>query len=177
MSKKRFLNYFLIALGIFLIAFSPTITGAVIGNGIGKIIGSILGLTLIIGGLVLFLTEREEKESELAILVSSKALEKLKKNKEVRENKKWYFNEINKIAQDPSSRPQEQIGDMNVSPRGQSPQGMRVAWHYDPRKNVLYVLDLLRHKERRRYSEDWNQRVRTGDITRSSYSEFKDYEK
>ena len=65
MQKREFLGYPLVLIGIFLIMFTPKLTGAVIGAGTSTGIGFILGLAFVIGGCVVLIA-REPKEGNLA---------------------------------------------------------------------------------------------------------------
>lgn len=165
----------MIILGFIIITFTSSITGNIIGENLSKGIGFILGLALVIGGLVILLTKRQISEGGLAILISDKAAKKLRKDKGIKERREWYIGEIRKIAQDPTSRPQERMGQFNVSPRGSSPEGRRIVWNYDSERNRLLIQDLVRHESKGRYSGYWNKKVRKGQIIKTDYGNYHEF--
>ena len=113
-----------------------------------------------------------EESQGIKIQISRYALERAKKDPFIKENIDRYENEIEMISKNPGSRPQEKIGEFNVSPRGRSYNGLRVAWHFDAGANTLFVDDLLYHTRGGDYVDDWARKVnRLGEIKIQNYRE------
>lgn len=72
------------------------------------------------------------------------------------------------------NRPCETIGKFTVSPR--SNKKIRIAWHFlyiqKTDTLVVYIDDLLYHITDEYYVDKWNEKVRTGRINLSSYSDY-----
>ena len=62
---KKVSGFVLVLIGIVLVSFTPSLTGAVIGVGktLGEDVNIVLGLILVLAGLFMLITEREERES------------------------------------------------------------------------------------------------------------------
>jgi len=110
----------------------------------------------------------------IVILISKQALERLKKDRTVKENKKDYNREILMIQASGGDRPCELIGQFTVSPRGG--KFIRVAWHFSYNKKtdtkIIYIDDLLYHRTQGDYTDNWGHKVRTGEINLASYSDY-----
>lgn len=108
------------------------------------------------------------------IFISKQALERLKKDRFVKANKKFYNNEILMIRDSEGTRPVETIGKFKVSPRGH--KKIRVVWYfeYDSKKDtlIIYIADLVYHIKEGVYVNQWNKRARTGDISLKNYSGY-----
>ena len=105
-------------------------------------------------------------QEDIEVFISKKALERAKKDRTVRENRKKYVNEIRRIFQNPLQRPQHPIGEFRVSPRGKNK--FRIAWHYDILKKQLFIDDLLYHINDKDYTDNWNDKAEKGEITRQN---------
>lgn len=112
-------------------------------------------------------------EANNLIFISNSAIERSKKDAFVSRNLKEYLIEIGRISRNPDERPQEKIGEFSVSPRGRSGKGIRVAWHLNSNGNI-FIDDLLYHKDRFRFIDDWNHKVKNR-IIRREYYEKKGY--
>ncbi len=110
--------------------------------------------------------ERPEARQHIQVYISKKALERSEKNGFVREHMEDYLSEIEKIRKNPLERPQESIkqGGFRISPRGRSEKGLRVAWHFDNSRKILFIDDFLYHESKGGYVNRWNKRVRSGMI-------------
>lgn len=109
---------------------------------------------------------------EIHLVISKQALERIKKDKFVKQNRKWYERQILLIKSSYSDRPTERIGDFNVSPRGREVR--RIAWHFDIENNILriFIDDLLYHINSEDYVEKWNTKVRRKEITKNKYGPY-----
>ncbi len=161
-----------IIIGSFLmITTKVPITGYIVNdNELATNLRFSLGMIIATIGIILILIERKDEESKLTIMISDKALERARKDRTVKSMTRKYLAEIDKIAESPNQRPQEQIGEFHVSPRGQ--KEIRVAWHYDPKGNILYIDDLLYHKSENEYVDNWATKVRQGHIKRNKYAGY-----
>jgi hypothetical protein len=105
------------------------------------------------------------------IFLSKKAIEKVEKDKYVREKIEAYLAEIERLIK--GKRPTEKIGEFNVSPRGH--KNIRIAWHieYDERdkSHILYIDDFLYHEKEKEYKGGWIKGVERGKITINTYKE------
>lgn len=117
------------------------------------------------------------KEGLWEVYISRDALERMSKDKHIRDNIAAYLLEIDKIARDPKNRGKvERIGDFNVSPRSGGKGGaVRVAWHLGKNEKAVFIDDLLYHTHQRVYVGRWNKRVSQGNVRRKDY-EDKGYE-
>lgn len=126
----------------------------------------------LLGGLFLFMGTREEEKRQTldkkleSIMISNRALEKSRKGF-FKLRFKEYMAEIDRIAQNPSARPKEGVGEFFVSPRGG--KQIRVAWHVEG--DVLYIDDFLYHDTGRGYSDNWDRKAFTGKIRREDYKD------
>jgi hypothetical protein len=68
----------------------------------------------------------------------------------------------------------ETIGSFRVSPRGRSPDGIRVVWMFQKVNDTIKILicDLVYHVRGNQYVDDWNVRAGKGDITKEAYSDW-----
>ncbi len=109
---------------------------------------------------------------ETKIFISRKALERLKKDKFVRENRKWYNQQIFLISQDPFHRPSERIGHFIVAPRGHEIK--RIAYHFEMNDKfiLIYIDDFLYHKSDTRYVDNWNEKVNNKQISLRDYNDY-----
>ncbi|MBI5804297.1 DUF308 domain-containing protein [Candidatus Pacearchaeota archaeon] len=164
----RLIGIFFVVIGFVFLLNSFQLTGFTIIDDIAQSTSSLMGIVFVIGGILFFVAGRGE-ESDLEIFISRKALERSKKDTFVRTNLRSYMNEIKMIAANPEGRPQERIGDFKVSPR--SHKNIRVAWHYSPSENRLYVDDLLYHRKEGQYIEDWNNKARNRKVRIRDYEE------
>jgi len=159
----------LILIGIIILLNTyTTITGFAVLNNLTKTTSSILGIIFVIGGILLLQSGRTTTGG-LEVFISNKALEKSEKDKTVEANLSKYRNEIRMVAADPLHRPQERIGEFQVSPKLNTKY--RIAWHHDRRDNRLYVDDLLYHVTDKDYDGKWNKKAAKGEI------KIEDYEK
>lgn len=105
-------------------------------------------------------------------MISQKALERAKKDRYVKENRKRYIAEITYLMAAGLQRPSERIADFNLSPRGGKKE--RVAWHYavDEKNDtlIIYVDDLLYHVRSNSFVDNWPEKVRAGTIKLRDYS-------
>ncbi len=162
----RVIGVIAIISGILLLAGS-SITGFVIGEGTGVRTIFLTGLILVIAGYLITLQARK---GGLEVLISRLAVERSERDPRVKQNLKRYVNEIERLKADPLARPQERIGEFSVSPRGRSPDGLRVAWHYDQQNNILYIDDLLYHEKENKYVGNWNKKAKERTLTKSDYA-------
>ena len=166
---------FIIAGSVLMLNSFPKITGFSVYAGLSSDLSSVFSAVFMLIGLLFMNLGLEEKVSspenyKIQSVISRKALERLKKDRFLKENKKRYISEIKKILASPNQRPQELISEFHVSPRGESGSGgPRIAWHYDPKEHKLYIDDLLYHVDQHRYVDDWATRVRKKEITLSQY--------
>jgi len=111
-------------------------------------------------------------ETEINILISEQALNRLKKDRFVSQNKKWYDRQVRLIATAPAARPTEGIGGFKISPRGHEKR--RIAWHFIFAKNtiVIFIDDLLYHTAESRYIDNWNYKAQNGTITLKNYGPY-----
>src|SRR3989344_5003221 len=162
MKKKegyRILGLILFLLGLFFLLNSKVdiITSAVVGIPLASsTLSSIPSILFIIIGIIL-MTSSETKDLE--IVVSKIAQKRLKKDKKIQSDYERYIDEIIMIRADPKSRPQERIGEFQVSPRGRGKGGIRVAWHYDKESNKLYIDDFLYHVKENKYVDNWTEKA------------------
>lgn len=172
--KIKIIGFVLIISGVLLFGNSSGITGNVVYEDIQGYTFSLIGLAFILGGLALLVFGREssgglETLTETRVLVSRKALSRVRKDSTVKNNFSRYLHEIEMIKNNPSVRPKEKIGEFLVSPQGKSPKGLRVAWHYDAKSNTLYVDDFLYHESEREYVGKWNRRAADREIIKKDY--------
>jgi len=110
----------------------------------------------------------------IIIFISEQALERLKKDKYIKNNKKEYNNEIIRIRDSLLNRPKEVIGKFLISPRGE--KNIRVAWHIEYNKSkdttIIYIDDLLYHIKEGIYIDKWNEKARKNLISLNSYSGY-----
>lgn len=109
----------------------------------------------------------------LKIFISKNALERIKKDKFVRENLKWYNQHILMIAQNPNRVPHEKIGKFYINPRGH--ENRRIAYHFEfvekDRLWIIYIDDLLYH-EKTGYVDSWNVKAKMGEIKNLEFKKF-----
>ena len=162
--------------GAVLLAQGLSITGFAVLEGIGKGVSSVFGISLLVGGLILLAAARESvsglerqasAQRETSVLISNIALERMNSDKHVRAMLPRFMKEIAMIKSNPIGRPKEKIGEFLVSPQGHNP--VRVAWHYDPKSNTVYIDDVRYHATSKDYDKNWNKRAERGDVTLSSY--------
>lgn len=172
----------LIVWGVLLFLNVPSFTGFASFDGLTGRVASLLGLIFVVVGCIFVVASRAvpgKLEQTVAsaspaqkvprIFISRIALERAEKDDYINKNWNDYLKEIQMIQGDPRSRPQERIGEFSVSPRGH--KMIRVAWHYDPQTNSIYIDDVLYHKGDLRYNEGWNKRATSSHITRRTYAE------
>lgn len=177
MRLKRVLGIIFLLISLAFSAVNINITGAVVGVSSSSL--SLFSVLFFIAGLILALDRRQQPRLELgglettisSVMISNKALERSKKDSFVKQHMKQYMAEIEKIRQNVRARPQERIGEFQVSPQGQSIKGLRVAWHvaYPNGIPTLYVDDFLYHEGEGRYVSNWNGKVKSGGITLGDY--------
>ena len=169
MKKRVFevIGFLFLIVGLFFVAGSLRITGFTVADEFVRTSRSFLGILFVIGGILFIIVGRELKEGALEIFISQKALERAKRDRKIKENIKRYRAEIQKIAADPHQRPQEILGEFHVSPQGHT--DIRVAWHYEPHENRLYIDDLLYHRGEKTYVDKWNEKAARRKITRRDY--------
>ena len=167
---------FLFFIGTLLLLSSANgLTGLVVAEGVG-VSASFTGLVLtLVGSALLVVGAREPEKKELEVLVSQGALQRSSQDKVVRSNLGRYVKEINKIKErvlaNPFHTPQtEVIGEFHISPQGHVE--LRIAWHYDQEKGILYIDDLLYKKAQSRYVDDWAARAERGEITRRDHRRY-----
>jgi len=169
----RFFGWIFLLAGIILAVNSFSgITGFAVFEGVDKRAGSVIGISLIVGGLILILAERREESKErkdITILISRKAIDRSKRDNRIRQDISRYVHEIEMIKADPSIRGQKMIGEFHVSPRSKTAGGDRVAWHFDRSSNTLYIDDLLYHINDKDYVDKWNRKAANGKIKRADY--------
>jgi hypothetical protein len=170
MFKRGYRNLgILFLVGSIFTSFNVTeITGNVIGS---SAVSEFLSIFLFCFGL--FSLVVATRVAPLEVVISEQALDRLKKDKFVRENRKQFHREINMISQSPEARPQERLGNFKVSPRGGSSNGIRVAWNLDPVSGQLRIYDLLYHKSNERYVDGWNDKARLRTIQPGDYDGFR----
>lgn len=173
------LGEIIIIFGLAIFIFNIKITGAVIGS-LGFSSLGIIALAIFIGGFILInmarkesgLIERVKEISpvvEHKILVSKKAMARLRKDKRIQENTGKYGDIMRMIASAPKSYQQESLGDFQVSPRGHNP--LRVAWHFNKDSGKVYIDDFLYHTKGDKYNDNWNKKVAKGSITLKDYKD------
>ena len=173
MRKKEIILIIVLLLsGFFFINIGSNITGAVAGVSISSGMNSFFVIIFIFIGLLLTRVTPREKKS-LEIMISNEASKKATKDKKIRNSMKAYRREIDMIKKQLDSRPQESLGDFRVSPRGH--KDIRVAWHYDPEKNILYIDDLLSHRSDKKYKSNWASRAKKREITLGDYTGYEAY--
>ncbi|MEK6918900.1 MAG: hypothetical protein AABW73_02570 [Nanoarchaeota archaeon] len=101
------------------------------------------------------------------VIISNKALVRARRDNSVSGRAKMFNSEIEMIRENPIARPKERIGEFFVSPRGR--KEIRVAWDYDPEKNIIKIYDVLYHTGTKEYVDDWNNKSRTGELSKKSY--------
>jgi len=177
MNKLKGLGFVLIVIGAFLILGSFSgITGFAVFDDLRRETFSVVGIITIITGLLLMLGFRDQEgglatiaETGTKVMISKKALERADKNNFITHNWSRYLHEIRMIQADPKARQTERIGEFNISPRGRSLKGLRVAWHYDGDTDTVYIDDVLYHEKEGKYVDNWNDRARKRQITQKSY--------
>ncbi len=109
------------------------------------------------------------------VFISRKALERLKKDRFVKEHRKWYIGKIIKIIENLTNFPTERIEEFNVSPKGHEKK--RIAWHMTKNKNKIYIFidDLLYHESNERYVDNWNEKVISGKIKLKDYKGYANF--
>lgn len=108
------------------------------------------------------------------VLISKQALDRAKRDKYIQNNKDSYTREIYMIQSSYAGRPREVIRKFLISPRGG--KKIRVAWFFEYNKRLdtifIYIADLLYHITDKYYVDKWNEKVKTGRINLSSYSDY-----
>ncbi len=99
------------------------------------------------------------------VLISTKVLERVKKDKYIKQNLSRYISVIRKLMQVGRAYKTETIGDFFISPRGG--MNLRIAWYEEG--GFILIYDFLYEKESGVYIEKWNDRAREREITRDSY--------
>jgi len=123
------------------------------------------------------LGEKEDKLRETRVLISGRALERARKDSSIYARWDRFAGEIEKIKRDPMGRPREKILEFFVSPRGGGTSAApRIAWQVNEEGSVL-IYDLLYHVGSSNYVDNWNGRVRSGEVRKRDYEEsgFEDY--
>ena len=108
--------------------------------------------------------------------ISTRALNRFKKDLFVKQNKKWYIQQIFLLIQSRLDRPTETLGKFLLTPRGHETK--RIAFHFEIKDDTLslYIDDLLYHRSNGEYVDNWNQKVRSGKITLKTYNMYVPYE-
>lgn len=124
---------------------------------------------MVLGVLVLMFGREKSRWGGLEIMISRKAIERVKKDKTAEGYLDKYANEIEQIAKHPEVREKgyHAIGEFRMSPTGHRP--IRVAWHYDKNTNTLYVDDVLYKTGQKRYVDRWDEKVSKREITLADY--------
>ncbi|MBI5871460.1 hypothetical protein HZB88_00025 [archaeon] len=99
--------------------------------------------------------------------ISVKALERLKKDRRIKQKLAKYANVILMLINQGRGYQSEVIGQFFVSPRGRS--DVRVAWWIEG--NKLIIADLLYEIETGVYVDKWNGRAMKGEINKGTYQE------
>ena len=165
--------------GIVLLVNVRSLTGLAVFDGLEGSTASVIGGVFVVLGVLMVAASRAMQEGgleqqaragsgEIRVFISRKASERAAKDNFVRNNLGKYMREIEMIRQNPSQRPQERVGEFSVSPRGHNP--IRVAWHYDPKTNTLYIDDFRYHVAEHKYDDNWNNNATDGKITRRDYA-------
>jgi hypothetical protein len=128
--------------------------------------------------------KKHEKIEETTIVIpyiSSRAFERGEKDRRIKQNLKHYMKEIRMILSDPFRREKESIGDFLVSPRGETTEGVRIAWHLEQKKskegdrrvnyNLVFIDDLLYHDTQKHYVDNWDKKAFRGEIKLESYTQ------
>lgn len=166
-----FLGFPLLFLGVFtLLNPIESLTGFVVIGGLSGDFRLGSGVLYLLGGVFfIVLGNKGIQENGLEIRISMKALERSRKDSFVRANIKRYLDEIERIVEAPEKRGQEKVGEFCVSPLGH--RSIRVAWHWDKEKGILYIDDFLYHKSQYRYVDDWGNKAGDKRITQHTYQE------
>jgi len=119
---------------------------------------------------------------QVIVNVSRDALRAMTKDKVLRENKKWFFRQIEqlKIAAEnegrPNDRPSETIGGFFVCPRGDA---LRIAYTFERdeanKKVTVFICEFMAHdgnEYRTPRSNNWIAAAKAQRITRSTYEPY-----
>ena len=112
------------------------------------------------------------QEKEVYILISKQALDRIKNDRFVKQNRNWYESQIIMLGKAPFERPKERLGNFNVSPRGHEKR--RIAWHLEIKENtiIIFIDDLLYHITEDKYVENWNIKVVNKKINLKDYGPY-----
>lgn len=115
-------------------------------------------------------------ELSINIFISKQALERIKKDRFLKQNRNWYVRQINNLHDSNLNRPTERIGDFNITPRGHEKR--RIAWHFTAEKNIinLFIDDLLYHITDRNYVDNWNIKAEARKISLRDYGPYLPFE-
>ncbi|MDD5133638.1 MAG: hypothetical protein PHD81_00235 [Candidatus Nanoarchaeia archaeon] len=121
---------------------------------------------------------KEAEEFTMRILISDQALNRLKRDKYIKQNKDKYNKIIFMIAQSKLNYEKEKNGDFWVSPKGGKSE--RVAWHFEvdiANKIIKLFIDDILYHEGRNYIENWDINAINRKIILRNYGPWENYNK